>query len=227
VDIVASGSTFQALVEEWRDWAAIEGTPWVQLRRKLRIVGITLRTKTSPKTWRWQQQAPWPTLLPHRSLRSVSAADWFCYHLASSPKASRTFPPDEWSNPELARAPHYGEVFQGLREALSWYESGRSGIFRERLAAELMRTPGVKSAWVRTLAHELRAKASDDDGYWAVPNERPAAIPMAERQERAALRRAVSGKPRAVRSAKSVSAEASETPETSVTPADEPTDQPR
>ena len=58
-DLVASGSTFEAFVRELERWAADIELDVAAVRRRLRIVGITWRQKTSPNTWRWHQHAPW------------------------------------------------------------------------------------------------------------------------------------------------------------------------
>ena len=56
VDVVYGGGTFRMLVELIHDWARDEKVSWPAVCDKLRIVGITERTKNSPNTWRWQQQ---------------------------------------------------------------------------------------------------------------------------------------------------------------------------
>jgi hypothetical protein len=54
------------------DWIAEERAQWDVIRRKLRFVGVTVRHKTSPNTFRWQQHAPWTRLLPARAVVNVS-----------------------------------------------------------------------------------------------------------------------------------------------------------
>src|SRR6266567_812582 len=46
--------------------------PWPVIRRKVRFVGVTNRTKTSPNTYRWQQHAAWTRQLPSRAVVNVS-----------------------------------------------------------------------------------------------------------------------------------------------------------
>jgi hypothetical protein len=55
-----------------RDWIAEDRAQWDVIRRKLRFVGVTVRHKTSPNTFRWQQHASWTRLLPARAVVNVS-----------------------------------------------------------------------------------------------------------------------------------------------------------
>lgn len=59
VDVVAGGSTFTELFDLLNDWIVEAREPGDVVRRKLRFVGVTMRHKTSPTTWRWQQHAGW------------------------------------------------------------------------------------------------------------------------------------------------------------------------
>src|SRR5262249_15959549 len=63
---------FGGLFRLLRAWIAEERAPWRVIRQKLRFIGITRRTHTSPKTWRWQQHAAWTAQLPARALGHVS-----------------------------------------------------------------------------------------------------------------------------------------------------------
>ena len=161
VDVVFSGGTLGGLVETWHQWSEELGVPWVQLRRKLRIVGITERLESSPKTWRWQQHVSWTSLLPARSIRNVAISYEIWHHLANGPKASRSFPPTVWGDPSLARPLRDSAGLAGLRQASYIYDCGRIASVRERFVGELLGTPNVRQAWVRALAHELRARPHD------------------------------------------------------------------
>jgi hypothetical protein len=52
VDVVSSGSTFRNITDLLTQWHKEQGGAEKSLRRKLRYVGLTLREKTSPNTWR-------------------------------------------------------------------------------------------------------------------------------------------------------------------------------
>ncbi len=67
------------------------------MARKIRLVGLTWREKTSPKTWRWAQHADWAHLLPRRSITSVSAPPEFLTYLAADqPNTTASFAPTDW-----------------------------------------------------------------------------------------------------------------------------------
>lgn len=72
IDLVASGDTFGRLVTFLHNWSRDVGYDWNAVRRRVRLVGITERKKTSPNTWRWQQHAAWLPLLGRASVKNVS-----------------------------------------------------------------------------------------------------------------------------------------------------------
>src|SRR5262249_44345115 len=72
VDLVASGGTFGCLLDLLHEWAVEGRSNWNVVRRRIRIVGITSRTRTNPNTWRWWQHATWTDLLPPAAIRNVS-----------------------------------------------------------------------------------------------------------------------------------------------------------
>lgn len=55
VDATHTGQTFGELYRLIRDWADDERAQWDVIRKKIRFVGVTSRTKTSPNTVRWAQ----------------------------------------------------------------------------------------------------------------------------------------------------------------------------
>lgn len=67
IDVVVSGDTLGHLVLFLHHWSSESRTDW----RQLRIAGLTERTKTSPKTWRWQQHAAWVKLLNKSAVKNV------------------------------------------------------------------------------------------------------------------------------------------------------------
>ena len=184
VDMVATGGTFGDLVRIWHRWAQADRVPWVELQRKLRLIGLVVRTKTSPKAWRWQQHADWARLLPARAIRNVSAPDWFIYELAGGDKASHSFPPTHWDNPMMSEPSRDPDVRAGLRIAVYLYETGRTASARHQLAAKLAQTPGVQTAWLRSLVVELRARSGAREGFEPVPDDTSARIKQLAEQER-------------------------------------------
>jgi hypothetical protein len=57
---------------------------------------VTSRTKTSPNTYRWQQQATWTRQLPARAVVNVSLHPWvWSYFGDDQPKLTRSFRPEQ------------------------------------------------------------------------------------------------------------------------------------
>ncbi len=70
IDLVLSGDTFGRLITFLCNWSNEIGYEWQAVSRRIRLVGITIRTKTSPNTWRWQQYAEWIALLQKGSVKT-------------------------------------------------------------------------------------------------------------------------------------------------------------
>jgi hypothetical protein len=83
VDIVASGETLGGILQLLQDWCVDEHVPWRPVARRIRIVGLTSREKTSPKTKRWQQHADWVDVLRPASIKNVSIRPELCWWLAA------------------------------------------------------------------------------------------------------------------------------------------------
>lgn len=158
VDLVYSGETFGNLTGILHDWSNESGEDWKAVRRRLRIVGITERTKNSPNTWRWQQHAAWVSLLEHRAVKNVSVPhDLWQYMGNHQEKVSRSYTPLDWGDPDLALPSHLGVRLRGLRLAYELFESGRSKERREEFAALLARERAMEHDWLRRLVVELRS----------------------------------------------------------------------
>jgi hypothetical protein len=156
VDVVHGGSTFTRLFGLIRPWIERERAPWAVIRRKLRFVGVTSRTKTSPNTFRWQQHADWTTGLPARSVLNVSLDRYVWSYLADlQVKLTRSFRPQDWLAEQggAQRGEHTGLA---LAEALALVEYGRSRDGRRALAAAIVREPSIAAPWLRTLLVQLR-----------------------------------------------------------------------
>ena len=59
VDVVDTGETLETLLRILKNWNDGLSADWRATARRIRIVGLTWREKTSPNTWRWQQHAEW------------------------------------------------------------------------------------------------------------------------------------------------------------------------
>jgi hypothetical protein len=155
VDVVAEGSTFTDVFELVRGWVADERGSWPVVRRRLRFVGVTIRAKTSPKTWRWQQHAPWTVQLPASAVVNVSLSrDVWSYFGNEQMKLTRTLRPEQWR--AEADGPGRDERTRAaLAEAVALVAHGRSRAGRLALARAIIGEPGLSEPWLRTLVHQL------------------------------------------------------------------------
>lgn len=159
IDIVGSGHTLGCLVTFLRDWCADEGADWRQVRKKLHIIGLTERTKTSPKTWRWQQHAEWTALLPRGAIKNVSIPhSLFHYVGAGQPKTTLSFTPDMWDDPATRRPRRDDDTRMAVRLARALYDLGRRQSVRNSLARRMSAQPAVRHAWFRQLMREVRSR---------------------------------------------------------------------
>jgi len=158
IDIVASGSTLGNLITFLRHWCEAEGQPWKQLRAKLRIVGLTERTKTSPKTWRWQQHADWTGQLPKSAIRNVSIPlPLFHYLGGGQAKLSTPYDPEHWNDETINRPLRGSDSRMAARFALALFEGGRLSSWRKALARRMADQSAVRYSWFRDLMREVIA----------------------------------------------------------------------
>jgi hypothetical protein len=100
IDLVLTGDTFSRLISVLHSWSKDSSVEWNAVRRKLRLIGITERTKTSPKTWRWHQHAEWTTVLQRGSIKNVSIPRELWEYLGGCQfKVTRSFTPARWGAP--------------------------------------------------------------------------------------------------------------------------------
>lgn len=157
VDLVWKGRTFGQLSAFLSRWARDEGVDVHAVRRRLRWIGITVRGKNSPNTWRWFQQVNWAREYPRGALHGVSADYWFWTYLGDDQE--KTMPSntaDRWGTEELAHPGRDPERYLALQEAFAIHEAARTPAERERFAAELIRRPQMREPWLRSLVVALR-----------------------------------------------------------------------
>jgi hypothetical protein len=158
VDLVAAGSTFGGLFRLLHAWIAEERAPWGVIRRKLRFIGITRRTHTSPKTWRWQQHAAWTAELPARAVCNVSLDPGVWNYLGNDqPKLTPSFHRGRWADRSVRAPQHDGPILRALREAVALVQLGRTPALRRTLARHIAGERTFAARWLRTLVLELRA----------------------------------------------------------------------
>ena len=160
VDIVLSGSTFGILINLLHVWAKRTYADWPAVRRKLRIVGLTERRETSPKTWRWHQHADWVDMLEPRSIKNVSIP-WSLYEYLSwrQSKTTRPYPPPDWGDPEVREPRHdYPAARMALAQAVSLFDKGRDKAPRRAFVTQMAEQPAMQYPWYRALAQEIAGR---------------------------------------------------------------------
>jgi hypothetical protein len=157
IDLVATGDTFGRLVTFLHNWSQDIGYDWNAVRRRIRLIGITERKKTSPNTWRWQQHATWPILLGRGSVKNVSIPfDLWNYLGNYQDKVSLSYTPSRWGDPALTSPTHDERQLKALRLALELFELGRTRERRQQFISLLVREPAMRHSWFRMLVQELR-----------------------------------------------------------------------
>ena len=157
IDLVAGGETFGNLIRFLYDWTSEIGEDWEKVKRKIRIVGITMRTKTSPKTWRWQQHAQWVKLLPQRAIKNVSIPERMWLYLGNEQaKVTESYTHWRWGSREAALPDYDEKHLQALRLAAWLFDQGRQKEWRHRFARHLSNEQAMIYPWFRALVLELK-----------------------------------------------------------------------
>ncbi|RKS09818.1 hypothetical protein DFP74_5563 [Nocardiopsis sp. Huas11] len=157
VDLVHRGSTFANLHAELRDWIDDERAPWNTIRGRLGYLGITVREKTSPNTWRWQQHADWVRELPARAVRNVSIEGHLWRYMGDrQDKTEPSFRRTRWADPDMTLPRHDDAARAALAEAVRFYRGGRTRAVRSRVHRVLTGEPAFRDPWLRDLARTLR-----------------------------------------------------------------------
>lgn len=158
IDLVLSGDTFGRLVTFLFNWSNEIGYDWKAVKRRIRIIGITERRKTSPNTRRWQQHSDWISLLGTRAVKNVSIPIEFWRYLGDyQQKVSESYTPPRWGDPVLASPGYSPDQLMALRLAFDLFELGRTKENREELVSMLTRETAMKQEWFRNLVAELRS----------------------------------------------------------------------
>jgi hypothetical protein len=158
VDVVSTGRTLRQLLDILRDWAADERADWPAVLRRIRIVGLTRRTHTSPNTHRWQQHAGWARDLTIRNVSVESSV--FSYFADHQQKLTRSFGRDLWAAEDVRAPAHDHRTRRALAEAVAIVGAGRTPAVRERLARTAHREPAIAEPWLRDLVRRLLLRAS-------------------------------------------------------------------
>jgi len=157
VDIVSSGGTLGNFIGLIYSWCKEIGFDWSEVQRKIRIVGLTEQTKTSPKTWRWQQHAEWVEILAPRAIKNVSVPEvLFDFLGAGQPKTTISYRTMGWGMEWLPAPIHDRERLRAIRVAVSLFDDGKGRGQRLSFAAELSKQRAIRYRWFRSLMLEVK-----------------------------------------------------------------------
>jgi hypothetical protein len=157
VDVVDTGDTLGTLLGFLSDWSESVSADWRAVARKVRIVGLTWRTKTSPNTWRWQQHAEWVERLRPHEIKNVSVPGRLGTYLAAhAPKTGYAFTPQLWGDEEVTKPARERAAREGLALAVRLFDLGRMTETRRRFARSLGSQAAMKERWFRSLILELK-----------------------------------------------------------------------
>ncbi|MEM1180172.1 MAG: hypothetical protein AAGM22_17655 [Acidobacteriota bacterium] len=160
IDLVDTGSTLQNLSGQLLSWAEEEETDVPGVLRKIHFVGVTVRQRTSPHTFRWQQHAPWLEPYGSGAARNVSAPGHFWRYLGNTQaKVSETNPPWRWHDASVKQPPRGATHLAALRLALRLFDAGSDPAERRRFTEELSRQRAFRYPWCRKLISQLRGVA--------------------------------------------------------------------
>lgn len=154
-DLVAWGGTFQRLFEFIQAWCFEENHDFPAIVSKLSFVGITQRTKNSPNTWRWQQNADWVKGHNKLTIKNVSIQRELWDYLGNRQvKVAKTNSPERWGSEDVVLPPREEGNLQALKQARQIYLLGleQKRAFAEKLAF----THEFREAWLRSLVNELK-----------------------------------------------------------------------
>ncbi len=126
VDLVYAGGTYELLFEFLKNWCAEEKSDFSALKRKIKFLGITERTKNSPNTWRWQQHADWVKDNPEIEVKNISISRLLWGYLGDyQEKVENSNHPKKWGDNEMLLPPRGQENFRALRLAYDVYLYGK------------------------------------------------------------------------------------------------------
>ena len=156
VDIVARGRTFGMILELLHLWCKEVGADWRAITQRIRFVGLTARTKTSPNTRRWQQHAEWVSRLRPRAIKNVSIPEMLFDSLNLVPKTNYQFAQGWWDQESYAQPRRDEEARLALALAVHLFDLGTSADVRRRFARALAAEPAMTESWFRSLTLELK-----------------------------------------------------------------------
>src|SRR5579859_4127446 len=157
VDLVASGSTFGNLISFLYQWTGQSGEDWEAVKRKIRLIGLIRRTKTSPHTWRWQQHVAWKNLLLPQAIKNVPIPELLWFYFGNlQKKTTKSYTHSRWGSSEAAQPDYDEEHLRALRLAVQCFDWGRDKQRRRAFARCLSSERAMISPWFRALVREVK-----------------------------------------------------------------------
>lgn len=159
IDLVYTGQTFGNLISFLDAWALESGLDPQAYRRRLRLVGISIRTKNSPNTRRWQQATAWATLFRPGVLRGIAIPQPLWTYLGDiQAKVTPSNPPWRWTDRTLQRPPRDPAHLEALRFAVAFHRLAQRGDERDTFARYLATLPAMRDPWFRRLVTQIRRR---------------------------------------------------------------------
>ncbi len=156
-DVVFNGGTYEQIFLFLNNWSNEIENDNTAMNKKLRFIGITERKKSSPNTWRWQQQKEWTDNLRSSNIKNISVDYWFWTHIADSqPKITKSFRPKSW-NKENNSPIHSESSIKALNEAHALYNEAKKKSEKLEFAKKLSTKEALKKDWLRKLCLEIKS----------------------------------------------------------------------
>ncbi|MEQ9316891.1 MAG: hypothetical protein RLN72_13635 [Henriciella sp.] len=157
IDFVAYGGTMESLVSILHRMARETGTDWNAVQRRLKIIGLTHRTKNSPNAWRWQQNQKWLDLIPDTVIKNVSAPSGFLFVIANTDeKVTRSFHMGRWDEEDGTASTPSEAQLKAIARAAWLYDLGKAKEERDTLARLIADLPEMKQPATRALVSALK-----------------------------------------------------------------------
>jgi hypothetical protein len=158
IDVVDSGSTFTTIFRLLEHWSRAQKVDWSAARRLIGFIGITIRTKNSPNTWRWHQHKDWVAEIERANIKNISAPGSLWRWLGNrDDKATPSFRIYRWASADAALPARDDAHLRGLRLAVRLFDYGRDRQERTRFVKELATQPEMSEAWLRDRILRLRS----------------------------------------------------------------------
>lgn len=148
VDLVSEGSTFDRLYEFIHKWSNEEKVDSAAVWNKIKFLGLTNKTKNSPNTYRWSQDAIWLEDKVDIKAQSISIPWQMWDHMGNyQSKSSNTNKPEMWNDENILLPPREKERLEALRTAYDIYLIGLQET--ATFSKEIAKTPEYKEKWIR------------------------------------------------------------------------------